>query len=84
MNNNPLPKDTADQAHLIASTPVRHRPSTEEAIIAHATFFATGMAVTFMPHCPYFLTSYVMFLVWFIFTIYLGMRIVRQWGNPLP
>ena len=82
--SNPLPKDTADQTHLINSTPVRHRPSTEEAIVAHATFFATGMAVTFLPHLSNFLTSYVILVVWFILTIYLGMRIVRQWGNPLP
>ena len=82
--SNPLPKDTADQTHLINSTPVRHRPSTKEAIVAHATFFATGMAVTFLPHLSNFLTSYVILVVWFFLTIYLGMRIVRQWGNPLP
>ena len=82
--NNPLPKETADQAHLITSTPVRHRPSTEQAIIAHATFFATGMAVTFLPHLSNFPTSYLLFGVWLFLTIYLGMRIVRQWGEPLP
>jgi ABC-type multidrug transport system permease subunit len=79
-----LPKDTADQTHLIASTPARRRITTEQAIIAHATFFLTGMAVTFLPHLSNFSTSYVMFLVWFFLTIYLGMRIVRQWGEPLP
>jgi hypothetical protein len=84
MSNNPLPRDTADQTHLIASTPARRRITTGQAIIAHATFFATGMAVTFLPHLTNFLTSYVIFLVWFILTIYLGMRILRQWGEPLP
>jgi len=84
MSNNPLPRDTADQTHLIASTPARRRITTGQAMIAHATFFATGMAVTFLPHLTNFSTSYVIFLVWFILTIYLGMRIVRQWGNPLP
>ena len=82
MNN--LPKETADQTHLINSTPVRHRPSTAGAIGAHATFFATGMAVTFLPHLSNFPTSYLIFGVWLFLTIYLGMRIVRQWGNPLP
>ena len=82
--NNPLLKETADQTHLINSTPVRHRPSTEEAIIAHATFFLTGMAVTFLPHLSNFPTSYLLFGVWLFLTCYLGMRIVRQWGNPLP
>jgi len=84
MSNNPLPRDTADQTHLIASTPARRRITTGQAMIAHATFFATGMAVTFLPHLTNFSTSYVIFLVWFILTIYLGMRILRQWGEPLP
>jgi len=79
-----LPRDTADQTHLIASTPARRRITTGQAIIAHATFFATGMAVTFLPHLSNFPTSYLLFGVWLFLTIYLGMRIVRQWGNPLP
>ena len=82
--NNPLPKETADQTHLINSTPVRPRPSTEEAIVAHATFFATGMAVTFLPHLSNFPTSYLLFGVWLFLTCYLGMRIIRKWADPLP
>jgi hypothetical protein len=81
---NKLPKETADQTHLINSTPVRHRVTTGQAIIAHATFFATGMAVTFLPHLSNFPTSYLLFGIWLFLTIYLGMRIVRQWGEPLP
>jgi hypothetical protein len=82
MNN--LPHETADQTQLIASTPARNRVTTGQVVAAHATFYLTGMAVTFLPHLSNFLTSYVIFLVWFILTIYLGMRIVRQWADPLP
>lgn len=83
MNNN-LPKETADQAQLIASTPARHRVTTGQVVAAHATFYFTGMAVVLLPHLSNFPTSYVLFFIWLFLTIYLGMRILRQWGEPLP
>lgn len=82
--NNPLPHETCDQSKLIESTPHRNRPTNGQVIAAHATFYLTGVGVMGIPHLTNFPTSYVLFFIWLFLTIYLGMRIVRQWADPLP